>query len=101
IDQTRSCYGDRHTTTDNGLLATHSQHLRQAGVISKTMETELSKRCNIYKPGDSPTRPTRKYTPEYLALHPNYTGANADEMPTLTTATRHQKERDTAQEHLL
>lgn len=79
----RSGYGDMHAHRDALISAEHIAFLRQHSMIDDTMAQELS------KPNDR----ERKYTAEYLGTHPDYTGIQP-EMTALSTADRHQKQRD-------
>ncbi|KAF1849270.1 uncharacterized protein K460DRAFT_394133 [Cucurbitaria berberidis CBS 394.84] len=91
----RSVFGDNHAATEDAMMVAHAKYMREAGQIDDKMEAELSKAW--HKSGEL----HRKYTPAYLAMLPNYTGQNQDEMPSYETALRHQKARDDAQEQLL
>jgi hypothetical protein len=95
VHQSRSAYGDNHASTENTLLTAHAQHLWKAGAIDEHMVTELSK--PYYK---TDVRVVR-YTTEYLAAHPDYTGEDADTIPTLQTAMKHRRDRDEAQNKIL
>ncbi|KAI0611509.1 hypothetical protein TUN205_04239 [Pyrenophora tritici-repentis] len=79
LDHSRSGYGDAHATTNYALLVEHAVHLGTAGLIDKIMVAEL-------------TKPIGK-------MH--YTGENADIIPSMQLAMKHQKDRDAAQEKLL
>jgi hypothetical protein len=94
VNQTRSVYGDNHASTENTLLTAHAQYLWKAGAIDEHMVTELS------KPYKTDVRVVR-YTTEYLAAHPDYTGEDADTIPTLQTAMKRRRDRDEAQNKIL
>ncbi|OAL44520.1 hypothetical protein IQ07DRAFT_474018, partial [Pyrenochaeta sp. DS3sAY3a] len=87
----RSVYGDKHAATEDAMLAAHAKHLHENGIIDDTMAAELS------KPRRDLKEFTVNYTPAYLAMHPNYTGHNHDDMPTLEGALKIQKAKDIAQ----
>ncbi|KAJ4376046.1 hypothetical protein N0V83_001327 [Neocucurbitaria cava] len=92
---TRSVFGDNRGATEHALMSAHAKHLRRAGHIDEEMEVKLS------KPWHESGKLHIKYTPEYLAQHPNYTGKNHDKIPKYETALKHQKARDEAQDKLL
>ncbi|KAH8722670.1 hypothetical protein GQ44DRAFT_562158, partial [Phaeosphaeriaceae sp. PMI808] len=84
-----------HAATEDAMMVAHAANLRIAGLIGEEMQIQLSQPW--HKTGELKI----KYTKEYLAMHPNYTGSNADDMPTYKTALRRQKERDIAMEKFL
>lgn len=87
---TRSGYGDNHAATEDAMLSAHAKQLREAKVIDDKMAAELS------KPRRNVPEVNVKYTQEYLAQHPDYTGKNAHEMPSYEVAARRQKAKDDA-----
>lgn len=91
----RSVYGDKHAATEDAMLAAHAKHLHENGIIDGTMAAELS------KPRRDLKEFTVNHTPTYLAMHPNYTGENHDDMPTLEEALRIQRAKDNAQLNFL
>lgn len=93
--QTRSAYGDGHAATNHALLVAHAVYLGTAGVIDEQMVSELT------KPMGKMREQGIKYSEQYLAAHPDYTGENTDAIPTMQTALKHQRDRDAAQERLL
>jgi hypothetical protein len=95
FDWTRSVYGDSHAATDNALLAAHAQHLQSAGVIDEHMIDELK------KPYSTSHVHSVRYTTDYLAFHPDYTGDDVDLIPTLQTAKKRQRDEDEAENMIL
>jgi hypothetical protein len=92
----RTVYGDARTVTEDAMMVEHAKCLRLAGVIDDDMERALS------QPRFDKARELKtKYTTEYLAMHPNYTGSNLDEIHSYEVALRRQKARDAAQKKLL
>lgn len=92
----RTIYGDARMATEDALMAEHAKHLRLVGVIDDDMEYALS------QPRFDKARELKtKFTTEYLAMHPSYTGSNVDEIPSYEVALRRQNARDAAQKKLL
>ncbi|KAF2845615.1 hypothetical protein T440DRAFT_407637, partial [Plenodomus tracheiphilus IPT5] len=94
IDPTHSVYGDAHAFTSDQRLATHALHLHDLGIIDDTMVTELS------QPRKDVKEVEVKYTKEYLAMHPEYTGEDAHKLVSLEEAERRQRVRDGEMEGL-
>ncbi|KAG9194013.1 hypothetical protein G6011_04048 [Alternaria panax] len=94
-DEIRSVYGDAHAATDNAMLAAHAQHLQQAGVIDGRMVYEFT------QPYSKLHVHSVRYTSAYLALHPDYTGKDADIITTWRMAMRRQREDDEAEKKIL
>lgn len=95
VQDIRSGYGDNHAATEDVMMAAHAKHMQENDLIDDQMAGELS------KPRRHFNEVTVKYTSEYLAMNPSYTGQDYDEMPTLEMALRRQKERDHAMLKLL
>ncbi|KAI4914031.1 hypothetical protein J4E90_005751 [Alternaria incomplexa] len=95
VEPSRSVYGDSHAATEKALLSAHAQHLWNAGVIDEHMVAELS------KPNPKSDVHSVRYTTDYLAAHPDYTGEDADELPAMQTAMKHRRSRDEAQNRVL
>lgn len=70
----RSSFGDTHTSTTARLLNQHATHLHTLGLISDHMRAELS------NPRRYDGHTNVDYDEQYLAMHPNYTGADAIEI---------------------
>ena len=85
-DHARSVYGDRHAATNHALMVAHATHLEAAGVINEHMYAELT------KPIGKMREQGIKYNQLYLAAHPDYTGENADAIPSLQLAMKHQRD---------
>lgn len=85
----RSGYGDLHATRNATSMAAHVAHLQAQGLIDDNMATEL------LKPYDK-----CKFSTEYLATHPDYTGVQPD-MSTFVTADRHRAKRDKEMEQFI
>ncbi|KAH6882475.1 hypothetical protein BKA58DRAFT_396763 [Alternaria rosae] len=88
VESSRSAYGDSHAATEKALLSAHSRHLRNADVIEEHMVVELLKAVH-----SSDVHGVR-YTPEYLAAHPDFTGEDADEISSMQAAIKSQRDRD-------
>ncbi|KAI4650578.1 hypothetical protein J4E93_002935 [Alternaria ventricosa] len=95
VERSRSVYGDSHAATEKAMLSAHAQHLWNAGVIDEHMVAELS------KANHKPDVHSVRYTTDYLAAHPDYTGEDADEIPAIQTAMKHRRSRDEAQNRVL
>lgn len=91
----RSAYGDKHAVTEDKMMVAHAQTLYDAGIIDEYMKSQLS------QPWHRGGELQIKYTKEYMAMSPLYTGSNAHEMPTYEEALKRQKERDAAQKKFL
>lgn len=86
----RSGYGDMHEHRGALMIAQHVEILRRHNIVDAAMAAELMK----------PVYRDRKYTPAYLGTHPDYTGVQP-EMTALSTADRHQKQRDNEMKKLV
>ncbi|RMZ70459.1 hypothetical protein GMOD_00000550 [Pyrenophora seminiperda CCB06] len=94
-DHVRSVYGDGYAERNHALLVAHAVHLGTVGAIDEHMVAELT------KPIMKMREQSIKYSQQYLAAHPDYTGENVDAIPTLQMARKHQRDRDAAQMKLL
>ncbi|KAI4618844.1 hypothetical protein J4E83_005795 [Alternaria metachromatica] len=95
VERSRSVYGDSHAATEKAMLSAHAHHLWNAGAIDEHMVAELSKvnpKSDVH---------SVRYTTDYLAAHPDYTGEDADELPAMQTAMKHRRSRDEAQNRVL
>ncbi|KAI4635130.1 uncharacterized protein J4E87_000079 [Alternaria ethzedia] len=95
VERSRSVYGDSHAATEKAMLSAHAHHLWNAGAIDEHMVAELSKvnpKSDVH---------SVRYTTDYLAAHPDYTGEDADEIPAMQTAMKHRRSRDEAQNRVL
>jgi hypothetical protein len=91
----RSVFGDSRATSEDAMMLAHATSLRAIGLISEEMRTMLS------QPWHACGQLKMKYTEAYLAMHPDYTGANVDMMPSYEVALRRQKQRDVVMEKLI
>ncbi|KAL5115642.1 hypothetical protein ACEQ8H_006441 [Pleosporales sp. CAS-2024a] len=88
----RSAYGDARAATEDAMMVAHANTL----LATKAMDADMA--SQLKQPWHTTGFLRVRYTKEYLALHPEYTGENAHEMPSLKWAKTKQKERDRAME---
>ncbi|KAJ8119142.1 hypothetical protein OPT61_g35 [Boeremia exigua] len=88
--EVRSVWGDMHMHREALMRDEHVAFLYKNGIVDAAMAVELMK----------PVDKDRNYTEEYLQTHPDYTGVQP-EMTALSTADRHQKQRDREMEKIV
>ncbi|KAH3951499.1 hypothetical protein HBI56_079390 [Parastagonospora nodorum] len=84
----RHSFNSHRFAAESSMMNTHAQTLLKAGTIDSAMATQLS------QPWHRTGEVRVQYSKDYLQMHPDYTGENAHEMPTLNWAMRKQRERD-------
>lgn len=95
VESSGSVYCDSHAATEKALLSAHARYLRNADVIDEHMVAELS------KANHRPDVHSVRYTTEYLASHPDFTGEDADEIPSTQAAMKSQGDIDEARNKIL
>lgn len=91
----RPSFDSHRFTTESTMMHTHAQTLLTAGTVDAAMATQLAQ--SWHRTGEV----RMQYSKEYLQMHPDYTGENAHEMPTLNWAMKKHRERDRKAEEWL
>jgi len=91
----RHGFDSHRFSTESTMMHTHAQALLNVGTIDVPMATQLAQ--SWHRTGEV----RMQYSKEYLQMHPDYTGENAHEMPTLNWAKKKQRDKDKKAEEWL